>query len=175
MTKEQSIMILSNFVKDYKNYPGDCHVAIFPDDNGTMLLKSNTQGHITVLYQRDNATYPVTIEEYNDKISMRDFLNRILELLGNNHLNDEEYEEYFQNIHKDAEEDDENDKPDFDELVSSLNPFHCDQDGLRKALDEYFSKQQDEEEEKEKVHIFPVEEERELDDLLYEIVYGWRK
>ena len=139
MTKEQSIMILSNFVKDYKNYPGDCHVAIFPDDNGTMLLKSNIQGHIAVLYQRDNATYPVTIEEYNDKISMRDFLNRILELLGNNHLNDEEYKEYFQNIHKDAEEDDEN------------------------------------EEEKEKVHIFPVEEERELDDLLYEIVYGWRK
>lgn len=148
MTKEQSIMILSNFVKDYKNYPGDCHVAIFPDDNGTMLLKSNVQGHIAVLYQRDNATYPVTIEEYNDKISMRDFLNRILELLGNGHLNDEEYKEYFQNIHKDTEEDDE--------------------------IDEYFSEQQDEEE-KEKVYIFPVEEERELEDLLYDIVYGWRK
>ena len=146
MTKEQSIMILSNFVKDYKNYPGDCHVAIFPDDNGTMLLKSNIQGHIAVLYQRDNATYPVTIEEYNDKISMRDFLNRILELLGNGHLNDEEYKEYFQNIHKDAEEDDE--------------------------TNEYFSTQQDEEE---KVHIFPVEEERELEDLLYGIVYGWRE
>lgn len=148
MTKEQSIMILSNFVKDYKNYPGDCHVAIFPDDNGTMLLKSNIQGHIAVLYQRDNATYPVTIEEYNDKISMRDFLNRILELLGNGHLNDEEYKEYFQNIHKDAEEDDE--------------------------INEYFSTQQDEEE-REKVHIFPVEEERELEDLLYGIVYGWRE
>ena len=146
MTKEQSIMILSNFVKDYKNYPGDCHVAIFPDDNGTMLLKSNIQRHIAVLYQRDNATYPVTIEEYNDKISMRDFLNRILELLGNGHLNDEEYKEYFQNIHKDAEEDDE--------------------------INEYFSTQQDEEE---KVHIFPVEEERELEDLLYGIVYGWRE
>ena len=146
MTKEQSIMILSNFVKDYKNYPGDCHVAIFPDDNGTMLLKSNIQGHIAVLYQRDNATYPVTIEEYHDKISMRDFLNRILELLGNGHLNDEEYKEYFQNIHKDAEEDDE--------------------------TNEYFSTQQDEEE---KVHIFPVEEERELEDLLYGIVYGWRE
>lgn len=110
MTKEQSIMILSNFVKDYKNYPGDCHVAIFPDDNGTMLLKSNVQGHIAVLYQRDNATYPVTIEEYNDKISMRDFLNRILELLGNDHLNDEEYKEYFQNTHKDEEDEEEKEK-----------------------------------------------------------------